>query len=456
MSDHRSGGCFCSPEKLIADMETQIATTPFGRRPASLAQIAAQMKLRDAMTAARAPGSNIPAAVNKWQLFRTLAEIRERLGISDRALSVLNALLSFHPETALTLGQGERAADDLVVYPSNRQLSLRAHGMAEVTIRRHLAALVEAGLIIRRDSPNGKRYARRGEGGAPAAVFGFDLAPLVARTTEFEAEAEALRRARRERQFTKERISLRRRDIQKWLALALDEDLPGDWEPLRRRFMGTMTPLRGLRSQADLEQLSEALEQLHAEVSKQLETLKLAQFMTGNGAQFDQHKTSSKTESPTDVEPASTEAGLEPEDSAGDGASDDAALALGLVTEACPDIVEWSERGAITNWEQLQLTADRVRPMLGISADAWTAARAGLGPRRAAMVLAFILQRSEHSSEAARLPDGALSINGSPPVRSAGGYLRNLTEKGEVGELRLGPLLMALISQRLKQRRRRP
>ncbi len=68
-------------------METHIATTPFGRRPASLAQIAAQARLRDAMEAARAPGSNAPAAVNKWHLFRTLTEIRERLGVSDRALS---------------------------------------------------------------------------------------------------------------------------------------------------------------------------------------------------------------------------------------------------------------------------------------------------------------------------------------------------------------------------------
>jgi DNA-binding transcriptional ArsR family regulator len=36
--------------------------------------------------------------------------------------------------------------------------------MAPTTLRRHFATLVDAGLIIRNDGPNGKRYARKGEG----------------------------------------------------------------------------------------------------------------------------------------------------------------------------------------------------------------------------------------------------------------------------------------------------
>ena len=96
--------------------------------------------------------------------------------------------MSFHQETALAAG------GDLVVFPSNHELTIRAHGMAPTTLRRHLAALVEAGLIIRRDSPNGKRYARKGQGGAIEQAFGFDLAPLVARAAEFETLAEEVAR----------------------------------------------------------------------------------------------------------------------------------------------------------------------------------------------------------------------------------------------------------------------
>lgn len=94
-------------------------------------------------------------ATDKWKLYRSVCEARPLLGVTDRSLAVLNALLSFYPKSEL-------AGDaDLVVFPSNAQLSLRAHGMAEQTLRRHLSALVDAGLIIRKDSPNGKRYARK-------------------------------------------------------------------------------------------------------------------------------------------------------------------------------------------------------------------------------------------------------------------------------------------------------
>ena len=117
--------------------------------------------------------------VHKWKIFRAICIARPMLGVSERALSVLNALLTFHPETTLT-------GEALTVFPSNEQLSLRAHGMPASTLRRHLAVLVDAGLIIRRDSPNGKRYVRRGRGGETLHAFGFDLSPLVARADEFE------------------------------------------------------------------------------------------------------------------------------------------------------------------------------------------------------------------------------------------------------------------------------
>ena len=100
------------------------STTPFGRRSLTLAMVASQASAREFTTR---PGASEPV-VHKWRLFRALTEAKGPLGVTDRALSVLHALLSFHQETALTLPAPDRRADDeagegsagIVVFPSNK------------------------------------------------------------------------------------------------------------------------------------------------------------------------------------------------------------------------------------------------------------------------------------------------------------------------------------------------
>ncbi|MCA0340097.1 MAG: replication initiation protein RepC, partial [Proteobacteria bacterium] len=132
-------------------MESHISTTPFGRRPMTLGLIATQ-------TAARQVDQD--ATVDKWAVFRDIRDAKDLIGATDRALSILHALLTFRRDDEL------RASDNLVVFPSNVELTRRANGMSLTTLRRNIAVLLECGLVIRRDSPNGKRYVRRGEGGA--------------------------------------------------------------------------------------------------------------------------------------------------------------------------------------------------------------------------------------------------------------------------------------------------
>lgn len=158
-------------------------TAPFGPRSLSATALRVQRDVRRS-----ADGK----AAHKWKTFRHVSEARTELLLSDRSLTVLNALLSFHPDTVLTLG-----SDDLVVFPSNRELSLRAHGIPASTLRRHISALVDAGLILRRDSPNGKRYARRAPGGGIEQAFGFDLSPLVASADELADRAARIIEERR-------------------------------------------------------------------------------------------------------------------------------------------------------------------------------------------------------------------------------------------------------------------
>jgi replication initiation protein RepC len=465
-------------------METHISTTPFGRRPASLGQIATRAVIARAIADASQPGANVPAAVNKWHLFRTLTAVRERLGVSDRALAVLNALLSFHQETALTLpktscDESERAEQmescDLIVFPSNRQLRSRAHGMAETTLRGHLASLVTAGLILRRDSANGKRYARRQEaqqGGQDtrfSEAFGFDLTPLVARAGEFEALREEVERERRVIQTLKTRITLHRRDISKMITLGLDDGLTGPWEDYRQLFMGLVTPLRQLKTLLEIEQTHAALAALLADITNMLNSNINAQNNDGSDAENRRHISNSKTDDFTSLEPSSDGDGdavfaspgiLEPPQTS-QGTDIHADIPLALVLEACPDVADYHHAGGrIVSWSSFQRAAEAVRPMIGISLDAWHEACRVLTPVGAAMAVAMILQRCEYSSEArtlAGVTPGSLAtvVNGSPVIKSAGGYLRALTEKARAGEFTPGPMLMALIGQRSKAKRTR-
>ena len=246
-------------------------------------------------------------AVHKWNVFHAICTARPRSGSSERSLSVLNALLTFHPETALT---GE---DDLIVFPSNEQLALRAHGMPASTLRRHLAVLVDAGLIIRRDSPNGKRYARKGSAGEIELAFGFDLSPLVVRSEEFEqpgaeefeAEARALR-------LVRERITLCRRDIAKMIATGIEEGVPtrrggqgpADWQEVHAAFRAMLARIPRTATRQQLEPIADELSQLADEVLNLLETHIKSENPSANESQSERHIQNSNPNPLIDLEPS--------------------------------------------------------------------------------------------------------------------------------------------------------
>jgi replication initiation protein RepC len=437
------------------------STTPFGRRPLSLAMVAVQATTRD--FAAKPDASE--TVVHKWRLFRALTEAKGPLGVTDRALSVLHALLSFHQETALTLpegdggdGEGDSPAPGIVVFPSNRELSIRAHGMAPATLRRHLASLVEAGLIIRRDSPNGKRFARRGQGGEIAEAFGFDLAPLIARAAEIENLAEEVRVENRAIALLREKITLLRRDIAKMIETGMEEGVRfapltidgrevREWECLYQRSQALSARYSRSLGRSALDALAAKLAAFAAEIQNLLEAHVKQQKRSANESQTERHIQNQITNIP-DLEPSLRKGRAEPpgsmpedpEAERGGGAEAEApgsglgerqssptrTYPLGMVLQACPDIVDYGKNGEIARWRDLIDAAAIVRSALGVSPDAWKQALDVLGEHDAAIVIAAILQRGEE-------------------IKSAGGYLRVLTGKAREGEFSLGPVLMALL-----------
>ncbi|WP_378941062.1 plasmid replication protein RepC [Mesorhizobium sp. ANAO-SY3R2] len=391
-------------------METHIASTPFGSRPMSLAMLAAQRESRE----------NLPdgKAVDKWQLYKDLCEGRTIIGVSDRSLAVLSALLSFYPDSELSEENG------LVVFPSNRQLSLRAHGMPDTSLRRHLGALLGCGLLLRRDSPNGKRYARKGRGGDIEEAFGFSLAPLLARADEIQEAAERVRADNAALRLMRERVTLHRRDISKLIEVAVEEDVPGDWGDLYKRFRTVVDGIPRRALLVELESIVANLAEIRECVDKLLNSHININKTDANDNQNGRHHSESNTDSHFDFEPALEKSGatIEPEWKSMEPPK---GFPLGLVLKACPDIVDYAAAG-IGTWRDLMATAAQVRGYLGISPSAYADALDVLGQENAAVVIACILQRAQH-------------------INSAGGYLRSLTEKARGGEFSVGPMLMACL-----------
>ncbi|MDJ1466104.1 plasmid replication protein RepC [Nitratireductor sp. GZWM139] len=403
-------------------MQTYIPTTPFGRRTMSLAMMASQ---------ARAKAAPEGAQVQKWKVFYSIREARDLIGATDRSLAILNALLSFHPETELS-GDGE-----LIVWPSNEQLMARANGMPATTLRRHLAVLVECGLIIRRDSPNGKRFARKGRGGQVEQAYGFDLSPIVYRAEEFRELAEAVQCEKKALKIARERLTLLRRDVVKLIETGIEESVPGNWGRVQQSYQAIIGRLPRSAPRQLIEDVCSDLHDLHTEVLDVLESFTKTQNLDANESHSGCHIQNSNPDSNLESENSSRKE---------DGEGSDVAesdnlhslpkreLPLGIVLDACPSLKDLGQGGKIRHWRDFLAAVEVARPMLGVSPSAWREAREAMGETQAAITLAAILQRSDQ-------------------INSAGGYLRSLTDKAREGLFSTWPMVMALLRAKLDARK---
>lgn len=376
--------------------------------------------------------ANAPApstTPDKWALLRDLTAARADFNISDRDLAVLSALLSFYP--------GRDLADDagLIVFPSNRTLAERAHGMAESTLRRHLATLVRAGLILRNDSPNGKRYATRDRSGVLNHVFGFNLRPLLVRAPEIAQKAESARADALALKRLRETAVIRLRDAVKMLDWVRDR-LPAECNHLHDSAALLYRALRRKLNHAALSDLiANATELLNLATTflPAPQTACETPELSGDDSQNERHyqnSESDKLESESCTEDRdlrqTTPNSLKAADvdkiltiKSGD------ALPLSVVLQAAPEIILYARHG-IRNWRDLAATAAEVRPMLGISPDTWDHAVHSMGETGAAITLSCLLQNSAK-------------------IASPGGYLRRLAAKAEAGTFTPGPMVMALL-----------
>lgn len=393
-------------------MQSGHITTPFGRRPMTLALVKNQLA-----TANIKPGKS----VDKWKVYRSACEARPLLGLRDRALAVLSALLSFYPEQELSEDR------NLVVFPSNAQLTVRSNGIAGTTLRENLALLVQAGLIHRNDSPNGKRYARKGHDGEIETAYGFSLAPLLARAEELALMAHQVAEESRHLRVLKEQITITRRNVRKLISAAMEEGAAGNWQSVEDALVATIARLKHAKTTLALESCLEELTLLNDEAVNLLEIQLISQKSDANASEIRQHIQNSNTQSFNELEPRSEKE--QDETAVGQSkriAEPMKAFPLSVVLRACPQISDYAVGGAISHWRELMAAAVVVRTMLGVSPSAYQQACEIMGPENAAVAMACVLERSQH-------------------ITSPGGYLRDLTRRAEKGEFSLGPMLMALL-----------
>lgn len=355
-------------------------------------------------------------SVDKWDILSALSKAAPEFGVSHRTLAVLKALMTFLPEQLIAAERG-----GAVVFPSNRKLCERLNGMPESTLRRHLAKLVETGIVSRQDSPNRKRFARN-IGGTRAVAYGFDLSPLAVHAGQVLAIAEDADLKAERIAVLRDRLALLRQEI-----LASGQQLPPlPQETLERARL----TLRRRVDEADLIALIDALTEIAADLpapqteDTQLETRAAAQEMSGSDSQNERHiQYSNKTTSDSE-ETAQTET-LATEDRAAQGIEEP----LQDVLSSCQEYRQFFPDG-IRSWQDLTRTASQLVPMMGIEQPVFHEAQRIMGSQTASTLVLCMLERLSE-------------------IRRPGAYLRRLSQRARAGQFSITPII-ASIRQRQK------
>lgn len=388
--------------------------------------------------------------IPKSQAIVAVKKVAAAIGLKAQDLLLLDTF------AAVTQTQDWEEGRRPIVWASNHFL-MEQTGFSLATLRRHVRRLCEVGVIAMKDSPNGKRWGRRDADGAIVEAYGFDLAPLAARAEEFEALYADIQAERSECASLRNAITVTRRMIRAKIEKALEADLRGPWVALQEAYRELLKalPKRAERVEGlghylahirsffvTVEQAFAAAfdwpkrcattadqnENIHEEViptSPENETHILTtnelHLVTGNGFET-KHTADAAPDKQRKASPESAEVDLEIKwdtHNTNTGKSD---VDIPMLMASCPHFAEMARgmNGYLRDWNEVHRAAADLRPIVGISEDAWNVANKVLGPAGAAASIALILDKSTTGE-----------------VKSPGGYLRGLVARAQVGQLHL-------------------
>lgn len=343
------------------------------------------------------PNDSLP--VDKWKALDQLTEAAEAFGLSHRTLGVLRALLSFYPDRYISPHHNEA-----IVFPSNRNLCARLNGMPDSTLRRHLALLVDSGVVIRRDSANRKRFARRmGQGGLMA--FGFDLSPLAIHNTDIAKQAQQARDAYNHLQGLRAYLATLRQE----LIITLGES------PFTKDLQRT---LRRKPVQAELEgAITQAETYLAKETPSEMSTPddQNERHIESDILIYPDSETDQASATPSQMAACHQDKRTTEKRDRAD---------LVRIIEICPEFKSYYPQ-PIRHWHDLINVAGRLTNMVGIDAPVFIEAVQAMGHKAAAVVVLYILE----------------NLN---KITNPGGYLRRLTQSAGAGRFDVTTLLASM------------
>jgi replication initiation protein RepC len=386
------------------------------------------------------------------QLLAAFKAAASRLGLSPRLVHSVDWLFRFtQPQD---WGRGGRP----IVWPS-ASLQQEALGLSESRVKALNRALIEAGVVTMKDSPNGKRYGLRDRAGRITEAYGFDLSPIAARYPEFVRLAEEARAERAEMGRLRRRATIARKGITQILETAAEYGLDGeDWASLARETRVLANALKKVERPEEMALGVESLERRQRSARERLENL-LSQAMDDapgavdsaplgpeNGPHQDTYNPTLNPQTDTVIANEGCSA------PAGETVPTQAAPEPPPAPPAAPARPQRGEGTVLKlSTEELVRLAPRLRPYLTVPTPTWPAVvdaadwlRGELGVSKSLWGEACLAMGREEAAIAVAI----VSAKPSGHFRSSpGGYFHGMVAKAKAGELNLARTIWGLRSR---------
>jgi len=387
------------------------------------------------------------------QLLAAFKAAAARLGLSPRLVHAVDWLFRFtQPQD---WGRGGRP----IVWPS-AGLQQEALGLSASRVKALNRALIEAGVVTMKDSPNGKRYGVRDRAGRITEAYGFDLSPMAARYSEFVRLAEEARAERAEMGRLRRRATIARKGITQILETAAEYHVEGeDWASLARETRTLAKALKQVERPEEMALGVESLERRQRSARERLENL-LSQATAGaletvdsaplgpeNGPHQNTYNPTLNPSSDTVIANSGCSA------PAGEVVPAQAAPEPSPVPQAAKPALPERVEGTVLklSTEELVRLAPRLRPYLATPTPAWPAIvdaadwlRGELGVSKSLWGEACLAMGREEAAIAVAI----VSAKPSGHFRSSpGGYFHGMVAKAKAGELNLARTIWGLRSR---------